>query len=275
MKKAILIVAVLVAGLFLSAARADVLVLVHGYLGGAWSWDTSGVTAVLEQHGWRRAGVFVAEPPGTRLIPAAGEAGKRKFYSVDLPSEAPIEVQAVYLRQVLDTINRRYPHEPVHLAAHSAGGVAARLALVRGDVGNIRTLITIASPHLGTGRAAQALDVTDVPFPLSLIPDFFGGSTWDTARRSRALYVDLVPQRPGSLLFWLNSVPHPDIAYYSVVRGTPAAVTGDYVVPGFSQDMNNVPALRGRSALVRVNSSYHGLSALDGSVIAGILEGRI
>jgi pimeloyl-ACP methyl ester carboxylesterase len=275
MKQGILAFVLIVTGFFMSAARADVLVLVHGYLSGAQSWDTSGITSVLERHGWQRAGVFVSGPGGNQLIPAPGGAAERKFYTVDLPSEAPVMIQAFQLRQILQSINARHANEPITVAGHSAGGVVARVALVRGDISNIKALITIASPHLGTGRAEQALDATDIPFPLSLVTDFFGGATYDTAMRSRSLFVDLVRQRPGTLLFWLNNLPHPDIEYFSVVRGQAAVITGDYVVPGYSQDMNNVPVLQGRSALIRVANSNHGLTMLDGNVIVSVLDGRI
>jgi hypothetical protein len=87
--------------------------------------------------------------------------------------------------------------------------------------------------------------------------------------------VDLVRQRPGTLLYWLNNLPHPDIEYVSVVRGQAAVITGDYVVPGYSQDMNNVPALQGKSALITVNNSNHGLTMLDGNVIVSVLSGEI
>ena len=271
MIKKIAILLVVVTGMFATVARADVLVLVHGYLSGAQSWDARGITAVLERHGWQRGGVYVTDPAGIHLVPALDGVGGRTFYTVDLPSEAPILIQAFQLRQILQAIDARHPGEPLTLAGHSAGGIVARAALVRGDIGNARALITIASPHLGTGRAEQALDATDIPFPFSIVTDFFGGETYDTAMRSRSLFVDLVRPRPGSLLFWLNSQPHPDIKYVSVVRGQPAMLTGDYVVPGYSQDMNNIPALRGRSSLVKVNNTNHGLTVLDGSVILSVL----
>mgnify|MGYP001813017966 CR=1 FL=1 len=257
--------------LLAAPARADVIVLVHGYLGDARSWDASGVTAVLERHDWQRAGVYIAGPAGVQLVPAYGSRASRKYYSVDLPSEAPVVVQAFQLRQILDSINTAHRNEPVVLVGHSAGGVIARVALVRGhNNGNIRALITIASPHLGTGRAEQALDATDIPFPLSVFTDFFGGETYHTAMRSRNLFADLVRPRPGSLLYWLNNEPHPDIEYFSIIRGQAASLSGDYIVPGPSQDMNNVPALRGRSSPVPVNAD-HGLHPVDGSAIVGLL----
>ena len=180
-------------------------------------------------------------------------------------------VQVYQLHQILGAISHTHPGEPVFLVGHSAGGVVARAALVRGQYVNVKALITIASPHLGTSRAEQALDATDIPFPLSMVTDFFGGDVYDTAMRSRSLYVDLVRPQPGTLLYWLNAQTHPDIAYFSIIRGPSQAGWGDYVVPTYSQDMNNVAALRGRSSLVNVPVS-HGLEPIDGSAIVQLLS---
>lgn len=270
MRRVILTFLVILCGAFVSALRADVLVLVHGYLSGEQSWDASGITAILDRAGWHRAGVFAAGPSGVQLIPAPGRASSRKVYVVDLPSEAPILVQTYQLRQILQLINMSNPGESIVLVGHSAGGVVARAAVVRGGAKDVKALITIASPHLGTYRAEQALDVTDIPFPFSMVTDFFGGETYDIAKRSRGLYVDLIRPRPGSLLFWLNNQKHPDLQYFSIVRGEAAILSGDYIVPGYSQDMNNVPALRGKSTRIAVGTQ-HGLEAVDGSVIVSLL----
>jgi len=270
MKKGLIALLMLAAGLATFPLRADVLVLVHGYLGGARSWDESGITAVLQQHDWQRAGTYVAGPAGVQLVAAPDVLADRKFYAVDFPSEAPVLVQAYLLREVLSAINAAHTGEPVILVGHSAGGVVARTALVRGGSENVKALITIASPHLGTSRAEQALDATDVPFPLSVITDFLGGDSYATLMRSRSLYVDLVRPRPGTLLYWINGQAHPDIEYFSIVRGQPPAGWGDNIVPAYSQDMNNVPALRGRSSRIVIPAA-HGLKPVDGSVIVNLL----
>ena len=261
-----------IAGLYAAPVHADVMLLVHGYLSGAQSWDSSGVVPVLQRQGWRRAGILVAGPGGGRLIAAAGAASAKKIYTIELPSEAPVLLQAAQLREALEYIARVHEGEAVYLVGHSAGGVAARAALVQGDGRNIKALISIASPHLGTARAEQALDITGVPFPLSLVADFFGGEVYDTARRSRSLYVDLVRPRPGSLLFWLNRVQHPDMHYHSIIHTRDAGGAGDYVVPAYSQDMNNIPVLRGKSTRVLLDAP-HALSARDGAAIFNLLAG--
>ena len=270
MKKGLIALLMLAAGLATFPLRADVLVLVHGYLSGARSWDESGVTTVLQQHNWQRAGTYIAGPAGIQLMPAPHDQAGRKFYAVDLPSEAPVLIQVHLLRTVLSTINATHADEPVILVGHSAGGVVARTALVRGGAENVKALITIASPHLGTTRAEQALDVTDIPFPFSLMTDFFGGDTYDTLMRSRSLYVDLIRPRPGNLLYWLNGQVHPDVEYFSIVHGPMQHGGGDNVVPAFSQDMNNVPALQGRSSRIVIPAA-HGLEPVDGSIVVSLL----
>ncbi len=252
---------------FSTAVRADVLVLVHGYLGSAASWDISGVTPALERNGWQRAGVL--SPRG--LIPVRAQAKGDKFYTVELPSMAPVAVQTDLLRRMVAAIEQRHADEPLILVGHSAGGVVARMLLVQGGVKNPQALITIATPHLGTLRAVEALDETDDPFPISVVKEFFAGELYGVVRDSWEVLLDLTPEQPGNLLFWLNRQPHPDIAYVSVVRPGPIGA-GDELVPAFSQDMNNVKALQDRSQVLALPVS-HGLQPVDGRVLAEVLSG--
>jgi len=263
----------LVIGSLLSGSaplQADVAVLVHGYLGSASSWESSGVNAVLVANGWKRAGVLRTDPYGVELIPVLGDAGENSLYQVELPSLAPMMVQADQLQAMLHQVARLHPDEPISLVAHSAGGIVARIVLVRGGVPHAKALITIASPHLGTGRAVQALESTDVPYPFCLVQNFFTGGKTRLLRESRGALIDLVPAQPGSLLFWLNSQPHPQIAYHSIVRPGPVGM-GDELVPVFSQDMNRVQVLQGRSEVTVVNST-HSLNVQDGMVLAQLLK---
>ncbi|MEW8033478.1 MAG: alpha/beta fold hydrolase [Candidatus Thiodiazotropha endolucinida] len=244
---------------------ADVAVLVHGYLGSAYSWQQSGVNAALISHGWQPAGIIT--PRG--LLPAPIGSAANKFYTVELPSMGPVGLQADMLRNMLGLVTQQHPDEPIILVGHSAGGVIARMALVRGGVNAPKALITIASPHLGTVRAVEALDETDDPFPISTIKEFFAGELYDVVRDSWAVLLDLVPERPGNLLFWLNRQPHPLIRYVSIVRTGPVGL-GDELVPAFSQDMNNIQALNGRSE-TRLFSVSHALQPLDGRVLVELL----
>jgi len=260
-------VVVIFALLISMSARADVLVLVHGYMGSAASWEASGINQVLEANGWARAGIQV----GPQLIPGPGIKAKNKVYAVELPSLAPMMIQADQLQLALQQIAARHPGEPITLAAHSAGGIVARVALVRGGVPNAKALITIASPHLGTLQAVAALDATDDSGPIGWIKDFFGGDLYHTVKASWGALLDLTPAAPGNLLFWLNQQPYPDIRYVSILRTGPVGL-GDELVPVFSQDMNNVPALRGRSERIPANTG-HALLPEDGEMLVKLLRG--
>jgi pimeloyl-ACP methyl ester carboxylesterase len=190
---------------------------------------------------------------------------------VDLPSEAPILIQTDQFIAMLATVQTMHPGESLIIVGHSAGGVVARTALVRGNIQNVKALITIASPHVGTTRANQAIEATDESGPIGVVKSFFGGSGYDTLRRSRGLLFDLAHPQPGSLLYWLNTQQHPDIKYVSVVRLNPVGFAGDELVPGYSQDMNNVPTIHGNSSVV-VTPAGHTLVAQDADTLLQILN---
>ncbi|MBF0214384.1 MAG: hypothetical protein HQM00_12640 [Magnetococcales bacterium] len=250
--------------------QSEVLLLAHGYLGSSASWEQSGVVQALTGQGWQRAGILMAGPGGVQEIAAPGRKAERKIYLVELPAIAPLSIQADHLSPMLRLLAARHPKERFILAGHSVGGLVLRLALVRGEVPNPAALITIATPHLGTPLAEQALDATDDVWPVEVVKDFFGGSGYQTLKISRGLYFDIVRQHPGSLLFWLNNQPHPEIRYISVLRGGPLMM-GDFLVPGVSQEMNNVPALRGR-ATSRIAGSGHELIWPDGILLSSLLK---
>jgi len=248
------------------SASADTLVLIQGYLGSAGSWRMSGVSAVLNAAHWRDGGHLSLGPRGVYRRGAGAPAAKR-FYTLDLPTEAPVHVQAGILGQYLDYLKARHGGEKIFLAGHSAGGVVARYHLVRAGArrvkdANIAALITIASPHLGADSAETGLAVGQSP--LGMIAPLFGGGT---INRSQQLYSELVRERPGTMLGWLNRQPHPALKYFSIVRRG----GGNEIVPEWSQDMNRVVALKGRSKLT-LTPPGHELRADDGRLIADILR---
>jgi len=248
-------------------ARADVLVLIHGYLSDATVWDSSGVTAALRAQGWQAGGITGVN----WLLPGPAQTADRRYYQVSLPSTAPLLVQTEYLLQQLRSLQATYPDQAFTLIGHSAGGVVARLLLLHPQAPKVKALITIASPHLGTARAEQALDATYWTQPVSPLIDFFGGPL-ATLRHSEGLLVDLIRPRPGNLLHWLNHQPHPQLAYYAIVRGSGPLLLGDDLVPPISQDLNQVPALRGKAQVITVPAE-HGLTPQDGWALQLILQG--
>jgi len=257
--------------IFSLPAQADVMLLIHGYLGNADSWEKSGINEELDQNGWHRAGMFRGSLQGPQLFVTEHNDAKNQVYVATLPSDAPIIVQTDVLKTIIDIIQQTHKDDPIILVGHSAGGVVARMALVRHPLKNIKALITIATPHIGTGRADQALDITANHGPFNMVKSFVGGSGYDALKHSRGLMMDLRHPQPGNLLYWLNSQPHPDIFYASIIRLNNNGQTGDYYVPGFSQNMNNVPALKGRSSTFTTPTS-HFLTRQDADTILSIIK---
>jgi triacylglycerol lipase len=258
------------------ASAGRILVLVHGYLGDAASWQQSGVLPVLEQAGWKLAGNWQSTRSGVRLEPVPPPAGEFAIYTVDLPSTAPLMEQTRLLGGMLGAIAQRHPTDTVDLIGHSAGGVVARLALVNYGAGTVTRLITIAAPHLGTERASEALDATDDSGLFGGIKRWFvkrkvGDDLYRTVQSSRGVLADLSPPMPGNLLYWLNARQHPDIIYVAVVRGAAYGLPGDQVVPAPSQDLRRVPALNGRAG-IRVVAGDHQLSLQDGLLLSELVS---
>ena len=257
---------ILTALIWLSAspASADVVILVQGYLGDAGSWRQSGVTAELRAAGWEDGGHYVQGPQGLLRYGGAVAKGNR-FVTIELPTEAPVPVQAGILAQYVYSLSDTAKAEKIHLVGHSAGGVVARYYMVRASIDGtlppVGGLITIASPHLGTEAAESGLAAGQSP--LGFLAPLFGGSTLN---RSQALYSDLVRERPGTLLGWLNRQPHPTAEYVSIIRGE-----DDGIVPQWSQDMGRVAALAGRATSM-LSSPGHGLHVGDGHLIAAVLN---
>ncbi len=257
-------------GALAGPASADVLLQVHGYQGSIYSWEQSGVNNVLQQFGWKRAALLLGSPEGLIPVSQQWQDADNKVVNLLLNSEAPLNGQANVFSAALRWVNDRYPADKIIIVGHSLGGVVARLALIRHGAPNVKALITIASPHLGTALAYHGLDEVSDPFPINKIKEFFGGSRYDTLIRSKGMLHDILPAIPGRLLHWLNTRAHPPIQYFSVVRSGFNGALGDPIVPGFSQDMANVEAI-GKNSTRLIQGFSHELSVLDGYALVNIL----
>ncbi len=248
-------------------AQAQSIILVQGYLGSANSWRGSGVTATLQQAGWADSGHMRSVARGGILHYGPRPAGSKRFFTIDLVTEAPIGAQSALLTHYIAFARRLYPKQPIIIIAHSAGGIVARYAMVTNRTLAVSALITIASPHLGAQIAQLGSAIADSP--LGWVAPMMGVGT---INRSRKLYRELSPERPGNLLGWLNRQPHPPAQYISVIRvkniRNPAQ--GDNLVHGWSQDMNAVPALRGKARSL-FSPGNHDLHPSDGRLLANIL----
>ena len=248
-------------------ALAETLVLIHGYLGGAADWHHSGITRLLVEAGWADAGQLSLRPQGVHVSRSKGR-GANRFFTLDLPSQAPLLLQSRRLDQYLGHIRMRHPGTALILVGHSAGGVLARLYMVQHPDAGVIALTTIASPHRGTETAELGLLAGQSP--LAWLGPIIG---IDTLNRSQGLYHDLMRERPNNLLGWLNYQRHPPAMYISIVRGEDNETFGfgELIVPTWSQDMNQVYALRGRAQTVTVRGG-HALKLDDGKVLVKILE---
>jgi pimeloyl-ACP methyl ester carboxylesterase len=254
--------ALLVVWLFPAAGlQAEVVVLVQGYLAKGKDWRESDVTGVLSRSGWEDAGHLQLRD--RKRLPA----GAPRFYTLELTTDARIGRQVEELLIHLQRI-RRGSSESLILIGHSAGGVVARMAMVRRPDLDVAALITVASPHRGTENAILGLAAGQSP--LGWFSQLLGREK-DLLGRSQGLYFDLAPEQPGNLLFWLNHQPHPPARYISVVRDGRLSWFGDLVVPEWSQDMNQVYALRGRARSI-ASDGNHGLTEEDGRILVHLLN---
>ena len=65
----------------------------------------------------------------------------------------PIQIALAELKTALATVRNKWPDKPVYLVGHSRGGLIARGFLLEEPATDIEGIITIASPHSGTGMA--------------------------------------------------------------------------------------------------------------------------
>ncbi len=250
------------------SSRADIILMVHGYHGHADDWRRAGIVNKLSSGGWQDAGVVFQSAQGEVLFTQDIIASEKKQLTAHLPSEYPVLIQSQTLENLLRRVNEQYPEDKIILIGHSAGGVVARSALVRGGKSiPVTQLITIASPHLGTEIAEIGSFAAESP--LAMITPWLGGGA---INRSGQLFRDLQPEKPGSLLFLLNRQQHPRIDYVSLVRRQAYGLFADLLVPEESQHMEYVYALRGLAR--SISAGYgHALHPGDGDIILRLIDG--
>jgi triacylglycerol lipase len=90
-----------------------------------------------------------------RGIPDALRRAGNRVLLADLHPTGGIEYRACQLKQLLE---RQSPHEPVHLIAHSMGGLDCRYLISHlGMASRVLTLTTLGTPHRGTTFADWAI----------------------------------------------------------------------------------------------------------------------
>ncbi|MCK5727040.1 MAG: alpha/beta fold hydrolase [Thiotrichaceae bacterium] len=253
--------------LLFNTAKAETLVLIHGYLSSSERWAEKSAIQPLYRAGWQYGGNYNGSAQGLVAPKIKDLSVKGKvFVTVDLPDEAPIGYQVRVLDRYLQHLYLQRK-EPIILVGHSAGGVVARTWLTYPSAKPVSTLITIASPHRGTPLARAAS--LGASTPLSGAVRMMGIKS---VSRSKGLFKDLTPPKLGNFLYWLNHQSYPQIHYVSIIRKNKLGFRDfDALVPRESQNMNNIYSLRGRSAVLWSNGS-HSISREDGDNIVWVLE---
>jgi triacylglycerol lipase len=161
------------------------IVLVHGLLG----FDE------IRLGRWVLAAYF-------RGIPEALAAGGNHVRVVRLSPTAGVAERAGQLQAFLD---RHLPHDPVHLIAHSLGGLDSRYLISRlGMAHRVLTLTTLGTPHRGTAFADWGIfrleRMLRPLFHLARVPY---GAFYDlTVPRCRR-FNDQTPDASGVRYFWV------------------------------------------------------------------------
>lgn len=93
-----------------------------------------------------------------RIPECLRETGNVVFQS-EVPATGSIADRAAALKAEIDGFVK---NEPVHIIAHSMGGLDARFMISRLDMGDrVHSLTTIGTPHRGTAFADHGLDVAN------------------------------------------------------------------------------------------------------------------
>lgn len=254
--------------LLTNVVKAETMVLIHGYLGDNTSWRKDALPQSLLKTGWIDGGNYSLLRQGV-LTPSAQNLHHkgRVFYTVDLPYDAAIEQQVMVLGTYLYHLYLQRK-EPMILVGHSVGGIVARAYITMKNTEPVKALISIATPHLGTPVAKLSKIVAKTP--LNIASRMIGAKN---LKQSLPLFFDIreESQEKGGYLYWLNHHHHPAIRYFSIVRDNKSLRKFDFIVPPFSQDMNNVWALKGQSMVI-VSKGNHFLNQRDMKAIARITQ---
>jgi len=267
MKAVLKHIVITLALLITSNVQAKTMVLIHGFLSDSAHWWKSGFVQPLLRSGWVNGGNYTNSPWGL-MVPTGLDTKANVFVTVDLPSKANLQIQEAVLSQYLQQLYLMR-QEPITLVGHSAGGLVGRLYAIDPRHQPINGLITIATPHLGTPAANVASLAGNSP--VGIMASFAG---LDELRDARGLLSDIKEPRPGTFLGWMNQQPHPDIHYASIIRKNESITrqgSFDYIVPPFSQDMNNVWALKSRSGFA-LSTTSHALNGEDGRIVVEIMQ---
>lgn len=154
-------------------------------------------------------------------------SSKHNVKLLRLPYRESIQAQSAYLNRFLNQIDG-----DIVLVGHSAGGVVARNVLVRSNNKNIKSLITIASPHSGSTLAGIGSILNEkIPF----------GNMFSKVMlpKEHSAYILMRQLNKGSVfLNSLNHLNHPRACYVSIIKT--GGIANNAYANVDSQNLNNV-----------------------------------
>ena len=211
--------------------RAPV-VLVHGLLG----------------FGEVRVGALTVSEYFPGISQQLRAAGNRVLVPTLSPT-AGVAARAAQLKQFLD---RESPTDPVHLVAHSMGGLDARYMISRlGMAERVLTLTTLGTPHRGTSFADWGVHrLSRVVRPVLELLGLPTQAFLDVTTANCRQFNDEVPDAPG-------------VRYFSVA----GRHDGSWLMPGWLLSYNHILHNEGdNDGLVSVSSAKWGetLDVWDG-----------
>src|SRR5262245_26843074 len=151
-------------------------------------------------------------------LPAVRRAAGNAVYVARVHPVASVAYRAWQLRGFVERV---VPKGPVHLTAHSMGGLDARYLISRlGMAGRVLSLTTLGTPHRGTAFADWGIRrVERVVKPLFDLLGLARQAFHDLTRASCAAFNDKTPDAPG-------------VRYFSVAgRFTPGWLTPEWQLP--------------------------------------------
>jgi triacylglycerol lipase len=207
----------------------------------------------LLNNGWRFGGTPEFNPATGEVFGFNEAVNSSDFYAMNfsdhglpLPSQSlTLEQQGIQVAAVIRGVLEANPGaDKVILVGHSMGGLAARAYLqslgVNRYAGNVSTLITVGTPHLGA-RFAELCQTSDLCLIIQV--DRNSVAVGELRPDSAALFALNHPNNTTS-----TSLPG-GIHYVSII-GTGkisilSGLDGDGIVDASSQDLSNVPGTSG------------------------------